>query len=286
MSVQDYIDHALGALPRWFKREDRSFENIKAFAEIFQATEDQIAFWQSQTFITQAVGPVGTTEPDWLNQHAIDRNTERQDGETNAALRDRLRTFPDALHLDAVTDTAQSVVDAEGIVGTVAVLELRANRAFFVQQQEQSGTGGEFSNGASGALFKPDAGFAKLNPKYDGVATHKLVVSSANSAGNDGTFEIEAIEGDFLRFTNGSQVSEVDPSADWQIQKYDSSDNLLDGRQQAYFSRGYRMGARVPTLVIMLPYGCTESTRLSVLEALRQKKAAGVRVIVECRENP
>ena len=285
MAVQDYIDHVLAALPKWFSRKNRDFENVKAFAEIFQKAQDQSDFWKSQSYIGTAVGPL-TGEPDWLNQHATDRGTRRQENETDEALRDRLRTFPDALNLATLLATAQSVIDAESISGTVYILELRPNRAFLVDLTSQTGTGGVFAKTGSTMYFTPDACFANLSLFYDTVTGHKLTISGAASAGNDGTFVVTGIVGDALEYTNASGVAETDATVSWEILRVDAAGNTLDGFRQSYMNRGYRMGLDRSTIVVILPYGCTEATRLSVIEALRLKKAAGVRVIVECRANP
>lgn len=291
MSVQDYIDHALGALPKWFSNNDRSYENIKAFAEIFQRAQEQNDFWRSQANILDAVGATAT-EPDWLGQHAVDRDTRRQENETDPALLDRLRTFPDALNLGAVLATAQGIVDAESINGTVAVFELRPNRAFFVTRAAQSGTGGVFSGTAPNMVFTPTAPLQRMNPKYDTVDSHRIDVSGAATAGNDTVAVVDGISGDGAAYQNALGVAETDLGVSWSVSCLDALGNVLDGRRQSYFNRGYRMGSALPTIVVILPYGdllgphCTDATRLSVIEALRQKRGAGTRVIVECRANP
>ena len=135
-------------------------------------------------------------------------------------------------------------------------------------------------------LFQPDAGFSNLAQKYDTVSSYKLVTSGSSSGGNDGTFPITGVSDDSVTYSNGSGVAETDATVSWTIQRFDVSDNLLDGFQQSYFSRGYRMGSTLTTFIVILPFGCTEGTRLSVAEALRQKKGAGVLVIIECRTSP
>lgn len=288
MAVQDYIDHVLNALPKWFSNRSREFENVKAFAEIFQAVEDQAVIWRSQANILTAVGAV-TDEPDWLAQHAHDRDTRRQENETDVALRERLRTFSDALLISVLLTAAQAIVDAEGIVGTVAILELRPNRAFMAKLDSGGlSTGGTFIGTAPNMSFVPDAGLIKLNPKYDSVANHQFIFSGSNSAGNDGTFQITGVLNDGGSYQNGSGVAEVDATVDWTLQRLNAGGEVLDAgaKQQSYFSRGYRLGSAVATLVVMLPFGCTEATRLSVIESFRTKKGAGVRVLVECRTSP
>ena len=276
MAAQDYIDHALNGLPRWFKGDGRALETIKAFAEQFQAAQDESDAWRDQANILDSTGI-------WLDQHARDRDTRRQNTETDAALRDRLRTFDDALNFASVLAAAQSVVDAEGIVGTVAMVELRQERGFFVTHLAQTGTGGVFS-GAAPMLFTPDAGFEALVQRPRNI-TFQVTFSGSLSAGNDGTFACTA-SGNALSYTNGSGVAETDATVSWTLERVTAAPSVLTNRQAAYMSRGYRFGLSIPTLVIILPYGCTESTRLAVAEATRQKRGAGVRVIVECRANP
>lgn len=60
-------------------------------------------------------------------------------------------------------------------------------------------------------------------------------------------------------------------------------------RKRAYLSRGYRMagtGREATAIIVILPYGTSAATAASIAEALRQKKAGGVKVIVERRLNP
>ena len=86
---------------------------------------------------------------------------------------------------------------------------------------------------------------------------------------------------------NASGVAGVDAATTWTLNKHDVEGNLRDGRQRAYFGRGYRMSSQRPlTFIIILPFGCTAGTQTSVAEMARQKKVFGVRSIVECRANP
>jgi hypothetical protein len=61
------------------------------------------------------------------------------------------------------------------------------------------------------------------------------------------------------------------------------------GRKLAYFSRGYRMAGttrEATKIIVILPFGTSAATAQSIAEALRQKKAGGVAVIVERRQSP
>ncbi len=287
---QKLLDFALAALPTWFKDSARSFEFTGAAAKINENTHALITYWFEQALITQADGPTAV-DPDWLNQHAKDRGTSRQLGETDAALAERLKNTPDALTRPTILSAAQSIIDAEAIIGSVVMVELRRDRAHFGDFTSDSGTGGTFTDEGLGVFkFTPDVKFATpLTVTYEGSGDSgvpQLAVSGAASAGNDGTFPLTGLGGDGALFANGSGVAEVDATASWSIVKRDLAGNVKDGFGKAYLSRGHRMGSTIATVVFILPFGCTPGTESSIIEMARQKKGAGVRVIVECRANP
>jgi hypothetical protein len=119
---QKLLNVAKASLPRWLFA-DGDPPAIVADAKVFARLWDQLDEWIDATYLTRAPGI-------WLDQHAVDRNTRRQAGETDAALAERLRHPLDAITLPALTARAQAIVDAEGIGGTVTILELRRVRAF------------------------------------------------------------------------------------------------------------------------------------------------------------
>ena len=288
---QELLDFALAALPPWFSdAEGRDFAVEGGMAKMAGAARAQVDYWFSQTLISEAVGPTSTT-PDWLGQHARDRGTRRQDGEVDDDLRRRLRTFEDALTVSSIMDAAQAALDEAGVTGDLAMVELRRDRGFFVVNQAMTGTGGTFVAQAGNLhSFVPDVDWPR--PPIGGLRqniTWKLVISGADSAGNDGTFEITDLDGDRAVYTNASGVAEVDAGVAWRVDRYDAEDNILtegSGRLDAYMSRGFRMGSQYGTIILILPYGTSAATAASVAEAVRLKKAAGVRVIVERRLNP
>jgi len=282
----DFIEHAITALPAWFSQEERNFEVINAFAEIFCDIEDIGTFWKNMSYILLATKD-GVDGPDWLDQHARDRGTTRQPGETDEALRARLRNPGEALTKSAIEDSIQNILDSEGIVGTASVFELRPNAAFFQDLQAQTGTGGTFGTTTDAKLFQPDAGFGNLAIKYDSTASHQLVISGANEVGNNGTFPITGVFADSVTYDNASAVAEVDAGATWTINRLDASGNVLDGFAQSYMDRGYRFStSQNAAIVVILPLGCTSGTLASVQEALRQTGGAGVFNIVECYDGP
>lgn len=287
-TAEELIAFAKEALPLWFFEEDRTEEEMFAFSGIIEDGIDIADFWRSQTLITTAVGPTGT-EPDWLNQHAIDRGTFRQGGETDEALRARIRNVPDALTRQALLDAVQLILDEEGIGGTPEMVELRRDKAYFGDFTGESGTGGTFTAGSGDFFrFEPTAGYAR--PPYLGVFPHygyKLVISGAAQTGNNGSFVTTGVVGDSAEYINASGVAGFDGSVSWQLQKLDPDGNGSDGYSRAYMSRGYRMGGiRLNSIIVILPYGCTSGTEASVREMLRQRKGGGIVVHVERRTSP
>lgn len=289
---QDLLDFALSGLPAWFQHEEREMEFLGGCAKLFGAVNEQVGYWLvNQALIGSAEGATSST-PDWLGQHAADRDTRRQGSEDDPTLRQRLKNVPDALHRQSILDAAQAIVDASGVVGDVAILEpLRWWRGFFQKNSPDTGTGGTFIAQAGNLhSFEPTVPFARPPLRtFDPVITYKLVISGAASAGNDGTFTIEDLDEDAAVYTNAGGVAEADPTVTWRVDRYDEDDNLLTGgtgRWIAYFDRGFRMAPDRSAIVLILPYGTTEGTRLSVLEMLRTKKAAGIMAIVERRLNP
>lgn len=290
---QDLLDFALGTLPWWFS-EGRDLEIEGAMAKMIGAAIVQQRYWMGQTLIGTAEGP-GGGEPDWLQQHAIDRDTRRQDGETDDALRARLRQFPDALTRALLLSIAQQMVDDAGVVGDVAMVELRRDRAYLTTRAPMTGTGGTFNHaGATLVSFQPDELPWPRPPFQDPsivqVLTSKLVISGAADAGNNGTRTITGLDSDAAVVAAGTANSaSPDPTVTWRVDWYDADGNLLTagaGRRDAYLSRGYRMGATYPTIILILPYDSDAALALAVAEAIRQRKAAGVRVIVERRQSP
>lgn len=187
---QQLFNVAKAALPAWYFQDDDQAELVAAFARQFGKAWDQVDLWCDQMFITRAFGI-------FLDQHAKDKGTRRQNGESDQALALRLRTIEDAVTLPALQAKVDAILLADGVAGTATILELRAHKAF---------------------------------------------------------------------------VSALPAT----------------GITRAFISRGYRIGKKPPKneLVIMLPYGTSEATGLSVAEGVRQKKGGGTWVRVEVRRIP
>ena len=285
---EELFQAALAVLPSWFQDDKRVFEGLQSYAKIIGQGRAQIDFWVSQTFIDQAVGPTGA-EPDWLNSHARDRGTFRQENETDPALRVRIKSVADSLIRSALLAQAQAIIDAEAISGTVVMVELRRDKAFFLDTGSDSGTGGVFVGTAPNMEFTPTVDFARPPFKpitLEEATTFQVTFSGASSPSNNGTFKIIGLLLDAALYSNAGGVASVDAGVAWSIQRFDRDGNLLSGFKDSYFSRGDRFGSERATIILILPFGCTEATRLSVVEAMRQKRGAGVLAIVECRTIP
>lgn len=295
----DYLNFALAALPRWVNPND---EFLAGAAKLFgSSVKVQIDYWFAQTLIGNATGPASGT-PDWLNQHARDRGTQRQNGESDVALRARLRNVPDALTRKAILDATNAILAAQSISGTAAMVELPRDSAHCGTFVADTGTGGTFATfGASpGFEFLPTVPFAA--PPFRDPSVVRLIqgfsitIAGAAHSANNGTFPVTVLDGNAAVFSNGSGVAGADAGATWTINKLDHRGNILSGHGKAHCSRGFRCthvgpdpitGDRLPpAFILMLPYGSTSGTTASVREMLRQKKAAGIQAVIETRLDP
>ncbi len=273
--------HIRDAMPAPF-RGDRPFEDIHAVAAQYELTMAQMREWSAMMFITTATGV-------WLDAHAQDRGTFRQAGETDEELRARIKTLQDVVTEPALLAAAQAIVDAAGIVGVVAYVNLRRDRAFYGPLVADTGTGGTFSalRGVQG--FEPATDFA--GPPFRDIAPtveHRLVISGAAAPANNGTFTITGLAEDAALFVNGGFSPAVDGGLAWSVTVHDVDGNERTGFQRSYYSRGYRYGSSgLPGVyILILPYGCAPATVLSVEEMIRQRGPGGFIGLVECRLTP
>lgn len=283
---QKIFDFAKSALPKWYFQDSaRAEEEFGAFVKSFDGSRAQIKAYFDQSLIAGADG----TGADYLNQHAKDRGTSRRDSETDPGLRLRLKNIEDALTRPLLIQQAQVIIDDVPIVGTVAMVELRRDKAFFGDSVADGGGGGTFELLTGIEMkFTPSAGFALpvlVEFEESGMwGPPNAVFSLSTSSGNNGTFAVKRLDGDGVVYDNASGVAEA--AAVWKLNKRDIDGNERDGRARAYFSRGYRMGSEGTAIIMILPFGCTTVVSDAVEEAVRQKKGAGVLLIVECRQNP
>lgn len=309
---QELFDFAWGAMPRWYKARERASEEIAMFAKVMGAVKKTLMYWFQQAYIQTATRATGS-DPDWLELHAQDRGTHLADGESNAVSRLRISQIPEAVTWPEIRDAAQAIVDEAGVTGTVALVELPKDAAYLGELTQDTGTGGTFSSlpgSATDKVFVPTVPF-KFRPYRATTVTagiagwwHSARITIFDCAHpiNDGAYPITGLvaaddaDGDptltGVVFTgNTGAVDEADPTCSWYIDRLEYHGAVIDGTARAFVNRGFRIwrGSNDVNrcanggIVVILPYGCTESHRLSVREMLRQKMAAGFRVIVERR---
>jgi hypothetical protein len=285
---QALFDWAAAGMPEWYTDAEIANEFLELAAKTFGASRAVVKDWLTrQTRILEADGPTAVT-PDWLGLLAKDLGTSRREGETTTALRRRLRIVEDALTRPALLAGVQALLDQAGVVGTVGMVELPRDAAYFGDWSSDAGVGGTFAVLTGGAAsFTPAVGF-KTNPYLPVFPQfgRKLTIAGASAPANNGTFTTTGVVTNGARYANGSAVGGADPTVVWTLKKLDVQGNVVDGFAKSYFNRGFRMASKLPTIVVILPYGTTEPVRAAIEEFLRLRKAAGVRAVVEARSTP
>lgn len=284
---QELVDFATGALPDWVRSPD---EVLVSAAKSVTLARTHGEYLFTQSLITLATGPTADS-PDWLDQHARDRGTSRQAGETDPVLQARLRVVPDAITRQALLDAANAILAAAGVSGSAALLELPRDAAYLGSFTALTGTGGSFAQSGSVTRFTPTA-LPWPTPPFQAasvtpVLSWQLVISGAAASGNNGTRAITGLDGDAAMVSNASGVAGADPTVTWKAQRLDVAGNVTDGFHRVYLSRGYRLTQSRPfEIIVILPFGASAGVQNSVRESLRLKKAAGYKLTVERRLNP
>lgn len=299
---------AVSVLPDWFTNDDRQLEDVAMMAKVFGPVRAQIREWLvTQSQITTAEGATATT-PDWLDAIARDRGTRRRVNELSATLRDRLRNIEDAVTRGFLIAAAQSMLDGESVAGSADMTEMPRDGAFFGAWAQNSGTGGVFAGPSSGVMtFTPTVQFAyppyhqstqatgdplAVKVKSGRVKTHRIVISGAANAGNNGTHVSVGLSGNGIRYGNGSGVAGADATVAWALQRLDVNGQVLEGTPFAFsmntsvngsFADRIVPGSRRYGFVVTTPLGTSGALRTAILESMRQKKAAGVLASVERR---
>ena len=303
----------LDAIPPIFRDDARVMDDLHALAAMAGKTQSVGSDMLARVLVETASVDTGWTDPithaaingpDWLDLLAGDYGTSRQYGEPDATLRPRMRTTPTGVIRREILALAQAIVDASGVVGdAVAMVEMPRDEAHVrVWGGDDAGTGGVFSTVSGKMCFTPTTPFAYppcVVGISGGIAEVSITLSGCSSGGNDGTFLVEDLDGNGAVFTNGSGVAGADATASWSTARGEIGGGFMDGYAMAFCDRGYRAwlapgglapdGVSHPSLsgiILILPYGCTDSTRRSVQEMLRQRGAAGVVKRVETRIIP
>lgn len=292
---QELFDLARSCLPAWYADDQRANEYLGALAKMFGSVRAITQHWlKTVVYITLASVDL-SGNPDWLDQHARDRGTSRQNGESDDALISRLRNVDDLVTRPALLTAVQAMMTAAGVAGAPSMVEFPRDKAYLGKSLSFGGAGG-YTLTKSGTTMRmtpaalPAAQFARPPfwrvPRRD--SGYRLTLAGNTSGANDGAFLITGLHGAAAEFTNASGVAETAPGgASWLVNHLDPEGHVRDGFDRAYASRGYRASHNPPSgFVVMLPYPTDAAFAASVLEMLRQKAAAGFRIAVERRLTP
>lgn len=312
---QRLFDVAAAALPPWFGRTAREREDLEAAAKIIDAARARTAYWSTRAQIEDSDGATAD-EPDWLNQHARDRDTHRALGESDASLWRRITNIKDAVTRPALLAALREMLTVNGLAPDFALdmVELPRDGIFLsgptppTPWTQVTGTGGVFVGPASGVMtFTPTVKFpiapyhqstaamgdveptGSIKIKSGRIRSYRIVISGAANAGNNGTFSITGLDGNGVKFTNAGTAA-TDPTVTWALQRRDVFDQVVDGAPHSFLGGGERMTAIRPTLVAIIGYISNAAQRARVAQAaaeiLRQKAGGGVLSSVEARAIP
>lgn len=122
--AQSLFDHAKNAVPRWLTRGPKAaLEWLYAFATIWDTVRQMGQTWLDVTYILKSFGAN-------LDQHAKDRGTQRQSGEGDLALQQRLIQITDAVTEPALQASINALLAANSL-GTCAIVNLRRDRGHY-----------------------------------------------------------------------------------------------------------------------------------------------------------
>lgn len=302
---QALFDHARASLPQWFWSDERANEELGQAAKVMGKSLLQARHWlKTQALIGTAAGAT-SAEPDWLEAHAVDHGTRRQNGETDTSLRYRLRHGPNSIIRQNLLTAIGEVLVGNGVAGDAFMVELPRDQIFVGQIQQYASIGGTLAGPDVGGVmtFLPDDPFQfppwkpAVSPSLEvdsantilsgRVRSHRLVLTGAAAPGNNGNFITTGIVGNAVKYVNPTGAAGIDAAIAWAIERRDRRDLVLDVHGHSFVSRGERIGrSRGGTIIVILPYGTDAGTGRAVTEMLRQKKGAGVILYVEIRANP
>lgn len=279
---QELYDFGKKSVPRWLFGRERTEEEFNAFVKMFDTARANIAAQFDQALITQATGAA----PGYLDQHAADRGTSRLTGETDAQLRDRLRNFQDEVTRPALLAAVQEILTRNSIAGAPYMMESRRDGVYLGSLTGRTGEGGTFATVAGDTKkFTPTVPFIKPMevdfPRSGSQGNPRITFAGAASGGNNGTFEVTALDGDAVVYTNAAGVDGADSGVDWSTDQRDVESNVRSGFPSAYATRGYRIRSRGASFAVIVPPATTATAKATIEETLRAKKAAGAPSRVE-----
>lgn len=294
--AQALFDHARNSLPRWLTgAPSAALEWLYGFTGVFDGVRVIGRAWLDLTYILKAIGAE-------LDQHAADRGTSRRAGESDDALRYRLRQISDAVTEPAILAGVSAIIDGASVP---AVLD----------------TNNYVTTGWNSVLFTA-ATYNNVDPTTQTYGS-RLTLQTINDGTNPPSFAYDDTTGAVvIRFAAGvttyaavealmgisnnsvqvrtpstlvgvMQVGDVfgpKPfrSAGLVALRRDRGHMHTIGSCHAFLSRGYRMTGtgRPMAYIVILPYGTNTATANAVSEYLRQNGPAGYLYYVERRLNP
>jgi hypothetical protein len=325
---QAVFDAAVAAMPSWYTDDERQREDLAMFAKVIGRSLTEAKALIAKTVIggwpgdprPSAPGPVysGQTlvEPDWLNQHARDRDTSRALGETNVSLRARIRNVVDVVTRKSLLAAVAEILTAENLLTTgLDMIELPRDGAFFGEHGTPSGTGGTFAKSGNTITFTPTVRFSlppyhrstaamgdpeltggEIKTKSGEIKAFQVVITGAADAGNDGTFDPTGLAGNGVTWTNAAGVAGADAGVSWTIKRLDAFDVDLNGAAMAFFgdpttaAPTYLMAEdQPPTIIAQIPHIPDviqrARVRFAAEEVLRQLAGGGVVSIVQTKDS-
>lgn len=279
---QRLYDVARATLPSWFFLDpDNAQEQLRAAAVMLSSSWDQVDFWIDQAFLLRAVDI-------FVDQHAKDRGTRRQDGESTAALVKRLRNIEDSVTPPALLQHVKDVLQASGGPSSPdpQIVELRRDKVYFGRRVHITPTTGALINDGETftlgiVVFEFDknssvSGGHVAVPITDDYTAHEVALAIWQAI-RDQDAAVGMDIDDQLYVPGVTTYSETVVHASFKMQI----------ESLAYWNRGFRWGRDgIPEMIVVLPYGTPDGAAAAVVEAMRQYKAAGVNVTVETRLVP
>jgi hypothetical protein len=279
---QKLYDLARAALPSWlFTDEANAQELIRAAAAQLSDAWEQVDFWLDQTYLTRGVDI-------FVDQHAKDHGTRRQNGETTASLVSRLRNTEDAVTIPALLSHIIQVMHDNGAPSSPppVILEMRYDKLYLGRHIHITPTAG--ANLVDGETFTLGSTIFEFDSNGAVVGGHiavpftmadnlHTVALSILSAVIGAGFNIGIDEVDHLYVSGVTSYGETVGNASFKMQI----------ESLGYLSRGWRVSkTNEPTMTVILPFGTSANLAAIVAETMRQFKAGGVVVYVETRLVP
>lgn len=278
--AQSLFDHAKAAIPRWLTSAgSAALEWLFGFTEIMDEVRGQGQDWLDITLLENATGVE-------LDQHASDRGTSRRAGESDAALRERLRNITDQLTEPALKAGVDAILEGNFLAHFQVGLYTDSGWTTVLEEvgvdDPTSLTLTMVDDGTNPPTLEEDGNATTIH--FDSGVTTRLDVEN-----------LITLESSFFGVLTSSdtplaamQAGDVFEDRHFYLSgvvclRRDRGHCQTDGACTAFASRGYRMAnhQRPMAYIFILPFGTDEATVNAVIEYLRQNGPAGYIYYVE-----